>query len=154
MLALVAPREVSVGPDHACAAVMTSYLLLLTNWMTRYIPPTGNWATQVHAWSPEMTSPLADILFFLQMLQWLTKSCLIELWVQVFDFFCAFFFSPHLTVNDDLVLKTMGISLNKSERWLLTDTVQMSYCWICWMGPVFMLNVFAYRWSHSSLMGE
>lgn len=35
------------------------------------------------------------------------------------------YFFQNPTVNDDLVLKTMGISLNKSERWLLTDTVQM-----------------------------
>lgn len=38
-LASVAPGEASVCPDHACATVMTSYLLLLTKWMTRYLPP-------------------------------------------------------------------------------------------------------------------
>lgn len=35
-------------------------------------------------------------------------------------------YPPKHAVNDDLVYKTMGISLNKSERGLLTDAVQMS----------------------------
>lgn len=65
------------------------------------------------------------LLLFLQMLQW-RKAVWLNFefrYLTFSDVFIYFFQNP--TVNDDLVLKTMGISLNKSERWLLTDTVQM-----------------------------
>lgn len=44
---------------------------------------------------------------------------------QVMDQLILHGIHPTQTVNDELVYKTMGISLKKSERVLLTDTVQI-----------------------------
>lgn len=55
-------------------------------------------------------------------------------------------------VNDDLVLKTMGISLNKSERWLSTDTVQINNVAVrVGKGAVLMLNVSFQVLGHSGI---
>lgn len=74
-----------------CVAVMTSYLLLLTKWMTRYIPPTLNWASQVPASPSEMAFTAAYVLLFLQMLQWLLESCFI--WTFKFRYSTFFIYT-------------------------------------------------------------
>lgn len=107
-------------------------------------------------WAQRWYLPLLTFYSFCRWSSNTIKAAWLSFEFRYLTFFYAdFYFSPNLTVNDDLVLKTMGISLNKSERWLLTDTVQMENiavfarwglysCWMYFLPGV--QTLFTYGW--------
>lgn len=89
VLASVAPREAPVRSwtcSCPCAAVMTSYLLLLTKWMTRNLTPYRTWATQSPVFVADLKLGSFDVLLFFQMPQWSFKSAKLKVEFRYLSF--------------------------------------------------------------------
>lgn len=139
------PEKHQSGPEHAPVHVLLWWHHICYSWQNEWRDISHLMETEPHKvlflqqmWNLGVLtfySPCRCPRWALNLLKWTWSS-------GICHFVYKYIFLSQ-AVNDDLVLKTMGISLNKSERWLSTDTVQINNVlyllekgpYSCWMSP-------------------